>query len=139
MKDMLMKAIRFGAFLLAVSAACGAWAQSPKKKIAVIVNAANPVDSLRNHHIRELILKKTPTWRSALADVTDKKGFDDGESVRPVDLATGNEERRVFLDKVLEMTSASLERHWVKVQYQNAIDPPVVAESSDRMIRLVGS
>ncbi len=44
------------------------------------------------------------------------------------------EERRVFLDKVLEMTAASLERHWVKVQY-----PPRQAESSDRPIRLVGS
>jgi ABC-type phosphate transport system substrate-binding protein len=139
MKDLHVNVVRLGAFLLAASAACGASAQGPKKKVAVIVNAANPVDSLRTSQIRELFLKKTQTWRTALADVSDRKGFDDGEPVRPVDLTSGHEERRVFLDKVLEMTGASLERHWVKVQYQNAVDPPTQAESSERAIRLVGS
>ena len=134
-----MKTVRIAGFLLAASAACAAWGENPRKKVVVIVNAANPVESLRASQIRELFLKKHTTWRTDLADVPDRKGFDEAEQVRPIDLAAGQEERRMFLEKVLEMSAASLERHWVKVQYQNAVDPPIQAESSERMIRLVGS
>src|SRR6185295_17655469 len=100
--------------LLAATAAWGAPEQGPKKKVVVIVNAANPLDSLRPQQIRELFLKKHTTWRTELVDVPDRKGFDDAEMVRPVDLSSGQEERKAFLAKVLEMSSASLERHWVK-------------------------
>jgi ABC-type phosphate transport system substrate-binding protein len=131
--------VRVAVLLLAASAVAGASGQNNRKKVVVIVNAANPIESLRPSQIRELFLKRHTTWRTELADVPDRKGFDEGEQVRPVDLSAGHEERRVFLDKVLEMSAASLERHWVKVQYQNATDPPTSAESAERAIRLVGS
>ena len=134
-----MRIIRIAGLLLATSAACAAWGQNGKKKLVVIVNVSNPLESLRPSQIRELFLKRHTTWRTAVADVPDRKGFDEGEQVKPVDLGAGHEERRLFLEKVLEMSSASLERHWVKVQYQNATDPPTQAESSERAIRLVGS
>jgi ABC-type phosphate transport system substrate-binding protein len=125
--------------LLAGSAAGAARADASRKKVVVIVNAANPVDGLRPPQIRELFLKRHTTWRTVVADISDRKGFDETEQVRPVDLAGGQDERRLFLEKVLEMSSASLERHWVKVQYQNATDPPIQAENAERMIRMVGS
>jgi len=134
-----LKIIRIAVLMLAASAVCAASAQNNRKKLVVIVNAANPIESLRPAQIRELFLKRHTTWRTELADVPDRKGFEEGEQVRPVDLGAGQEERRLFLEKVLEMSSASLERHWVKVQYQNATDPPTQAESADRAIRLVSS
>ena len=137
--SVMMNVLRVAGFLLAASAAVGARAQESQKRLVVIVHASNPVESLRPQQIRDLFLKKHPTWRSELADVGDRKGFDEGEVLKPVDFSSGTEERRVFLAKVLEMSSASLERYWVRVQYQSAVEPPAQVESSAGAIRLVGS
>jgi len=137
MISVVMNSLRVAGILLAASAACAARTQ--EKKLVVIVHASNPVDSLRPQQIRDLFLKKHPTWRGELVDVGDRKGFDETEVVKPVDLPGNTEERRAFLSKVLEMSAASLERYWVKVQYQSATEPPAQADNSDRAIRLVGS
>ena len=139
MMRVMANVLRAAGVVLAASAAYGAQAQESQKRLVVIVHVSNPLDSLRPQQIRDLFLKKHTTWRGELADLGDKKGFDEGEVVKPVDLANGSEERRVFLGKILEMTAAGLERYWVKVQYQSALEPPTPVESSERAIRLVGS
>ena len=132
----MLHRIGIGCLLLAALATSDAAAQTGKKKVVVIVNASNPVESLRADQVRELFLKKLPSWKGALP--ADLKGFDENERVRPVDLADHLPERAAFLSRVLEMSPALLQRHWVRMQYQAAVDPPIQAESSDRAVRLVG-
>jgi ABC-type phosphate transport system substrate-binding protein len=133
----MMKRIGIACLLAAAFATPDAHgAQGGKRKVVVIVNASNPVESLRADQVRELFLKKTTTWKSVLPG--DLKGFDDNERVRPVDLADHVAERKAFLEQVLEMSSSALQRHWVRLQYQAALDAPPQAESSERAVRLVG-
>jgi ABC-type phosphate transport system substrate-binding protein len=113
-------------------------AQTQRKKVVVIVNAANPATALSLEQARDCFLKKHGSWKAPLADLADLAGFDANEKIRPIDLPEGHPERSVFLHKVLGMSSASLSRHWVKLQYQSAAEPATQVDSAARLIRLVG-
>ena len=133
-----MKTLTMFALLSTALAADVPKPQAARKKVAVIVNAANPVSALTAERVRELFLKKHASWKGVLSDLGETPGFDANEKVRPVDLTEGHAERGVFLHKVLGMTSPVLARHWVKLQYQSAVEPATQVDTAARLVRLVG-
>ncbi|HEX7898899.1 MAG TPA: hypothetical protein VF950_14140 [Planctomycetota bacterium] len=133
-----MKTLMLCGLLSTALAADVATLQTTRKKVVVIVNAGNPVGALTPERARELFLKKHTTWKGVLSELSETPGFDANEKVRPVDLTEGHAERAVFLQKVLGMSSAVLSRHWVKLQYQSAVEPATQVDTAARLIRLVG-
>lgn len=95
-------------------------------EVVVIVNEANPAASLTAKQVRGHFLKNPATWA-------------DGSNVRPVDRAASDPDRVAFLSKVLDMSSAELERYWISRQYSTAEEPPPKARDDAETIQLVDS
>lgn len=93
-------------------------------EIVVIVNAANPVATLDKAAVRAYYLKLKPNWA-------------DGEKVRAVDIPSEAGERAEFVTKVLGMSVAEFERHWIERQYANGDGPPSKAPDEAAVIKLV--
>jgi hypothetical protein len=99
-------------------------APSRAQEIVVIVNAANPVESLSVDEVRQYCLKRRSTWSN-------------GESVRPIDRTGDPPERLAFLSEALRLSSADVERHWIQEQYASAEITPTRVPDDVMVIRLV--
>ena len=92
--------------------------------LVVIVNAANPATAMDRAAIKAYYLKLKPTWS-------------DGERVRAVDMPADLTERLEFVTKVLGMSIAEFERHWIERQYASGDGPPAKAPDEASVIKLV--
>ena len=106
-----------------------------KTKIFVIVNKSNPIDALTKEQVRHLFLRKEITWERVLTKAKKKsKSFSKSEKVRPIEF-TRKKENELFLKHVLEKDKDSLERHWIKLQYQSAIRRPKRVGTPERVLK----
>jgi len=93
-------------------------------EIVVIVNASNPAATLDKAAVKAYYLKQRPTWA-------------DGERVRSIDLPDDPASRSAFVTKVLGLSIAEFERHWIAQQYANGDGPPSKAPDEAAVIKLV--
>jgi hypothetical protein len=93
-------------------------------QVVVIVNQENPVASLTKNDTKAYFLTNSGAWKG-------------GERVRPVDQPADSPDRIVFLQQVLGLTSAEVERHWVAKQYATGGAPPAKAADAATVIRMV--
>ncbi len=111
-------------------------AQDKKRKVCVIVHAANPAEKLSKEMIRQLYLKKEHTWERA---VGKSAGAFRRQKVVPVEFQGDVEARDAFFRDVLSMNADSVARYWIKLQYQSAIKPAKQLTDAQRVIRFVGA
>ena len=110
--------------LLAASCVAAGVAPVAANEIVVIVNAANPVTALDKAAIKAYYMKQKPTWA-------------DGERVRSVDIPDDPAARTEFVTKILGLSIAEFERHWIAQQYASGDGPPAKAPDEAAVIKLV--
>ena len=110
--------------LLAASCLAAGVAPVAASDIVVIVNAANPATTLDKAAVKAYYLKQRPTWA-------------DGERVRAVDIPDDPGARVEFVTKVLGLSIAEFERHWIAQQYASGDGPPSKAPDEAAVIKLV--
>jgi ABC-type phosphate transport system substrate-binding protein len=82
----------------------------------VIVNPDNGIDAIDREFLRDAYLKKIVEW-------------DDGDTIRPVDLAAHHPVREKFDEQVLRKTPAQLRAYWTQQIFSGKSVPPPEAES----------
>jgi ABC-type phosphate transport system substrate-binding protein len=101
--------------VLAASSASGA----EDVRFKVIVNPKNPVTSIDRDVLRNAYLKKEAAWQ-------------DGDTMRPVDLARRSSVRDVFTRVVLKKTPAQLKTYWSQQIFSGkGVPPPEVATPAE--------
>ena len=97
-------------------------AQEPR--IAIVVNKANPTDSLSLVELRRIFMKQTRNWRN-------------GDSVVPVDWEAASEMRKSFSRRVLNRTVTEMTEFWVQQNITNGQNPPSTQKSARALLRFV--
>ncbi len=97
-------------------------AQEPR--IVIIVNKANPTDSLSLAELRRIFMKQTRNWSN-------------GDSVVPVDWEAAAEMRKSFSRKVLNRTVTEMTEFWVQQNITAGQNPPSTQKSARALLRFV--
>ena len=90
----------------------------------LIVNAANPVSTLRETDVSKLFLRKVTKWPN-------------GKPVQPVDQVASSPARRKFSDVIHRMDVPSVKSYWQEIVFSGRGDPPPERASDDDVIRFV--
>jgi ABC-type phosphate transport system substrate-binding protein len=93
--------------------------------IAVIVNVANPIDSIKAEELQNYFFKRKREW----ADGTAGRFVDRGDSP----------ERKIFLEKVLRKTEAGVDLYWIGQKLETGNSAPVQSASTDMSIQFVAA
>ncbi len=110
-----------------VLAACGALlalgalvlAAAPDATFVVVVNAANPVESLSAAELSQIFLQKTPQWPS-------------GAKVMAVDLTEDAPAREAFSKAIHDRSTAAVKAYWQKMIFSGRdVPPPEKATAND--------
>jgi hypothetical protein len=99
---------------------------APNVDIVVVTNKENPVEKLEPEAARRLFLKLDERWP-------------DGRRARPVDVLGDTPARRTYLARLLKMTAADLQRHWVSLRYQNGAAPSPNVKTWDDVVHFVAA
>jgi hypothetical protein len=105
-----------------LGAAASARAEVPAYR--VIVNPRNAQTSVERRFLAQAFLRKATQW-------------DDGEVIRPVDLAADAPARRRFAEDVLERSVAAVKSYWQQVIFSGRGVPPPELESDEEVLRYV--
>ena len=90
----------------------------------VIVNPSNPVKVLDRDFLRDVYLKKAIDWNQ-------------GESIRPIDLSVRFSVRDRFRDEVIRKTSSQLKSYWNQQIFSGKGVPPPESDSTAEVIAYV--
>lgn len=122
-----------GAFAVAAMCAAlslmadgGAQASGNAVSFKVVVHPANPVTSLRADVVRQVFLKQRVRW-------------DDGEAIKPVDLAFQSEVRAEFSSEVLARSVQAVRSYWLQRIFSGGHVPPPELHSDQAVIDYVAS
>lgn len=110
---------------LCLTAATTAQAQDDAGFI-VIVNSANPLDSLERDALRRLFLKQSRTWP-------------DGEEAHPVDQSAASGVREAFSRAVLRQPMAAVNAYWQRQILAGRASPPQVKQSDAEILDFVAA
>ena len=110
------------AFAFASAPAAGAGDREPS--FVVIVHPDNPVTSIDREFLRDAYLKKATDW-------------DDGKTIRPVDLSSKFSARDRFERDVIEKTPSQLKSYWNQQIFSGKGVPPPEAPTTDQVIAYV--
>lgn len=94
--------------------------------LVVIVNAARGQAALPRSFVAAVFLKKTTVW-------------DDGVTVRPVDLRPDAPIRTVFSDQILQRPLGAVRMYWEQRIFSGRDVPPLELDSEDAVVRYVAS
>lgn len=92
----------------------------------VIVNNANPVQSLTVLELRRIFMKQSRMWPH-------------GESVVPVDWDSTHYLRSVFSKDVLDRSVREMQEYWVQQSMTQGLTPPSTQRSARAVLRFVAS
>jgi ABC-type phosphate transport system substrate-binding protein len=87
----------------------------------IVVNAKNPSSALTRDFIADAFLKKATRW-------------DDGETIRPVDLGPGSGVRREFTSDVLKRSVAAVRSYWQQRIFSGRDVPPPELASDEAVL-----
>ena len=90
----------------------------------VIVNAANPVESITKGDLSKMFLRKTESWPN-------------GQAVIPIDLAPDSPIRESFSTDVHDRKVASIKSYWQRQIFSGKAVPPVEYKSEVNVITFV--
>lgn len=93
--------------------------------VAVIVNPKNNA-VVSEVQLRSIYLGKVKT-------------FDNGISVKPLDLALGNDARKVFFANFLHKSEANMNSYWARMLFSSKGRPPEEVANSATAVKLVAS
>ncbi|HEX2730556.1 MAG TPA: hypothetical protein VHM70_03090 [Polyangiaceae bacterium] len=99
-------------------------AQEPSVKLRLIVNPANPVNSVEREFLADAFLKKTTRWP-------------DGEAIHPFDQRVDSLVRRAFSDSILHRSVAAVRNYWQQRIFSGRGVPPAELESDEAVVRRV--
>jgi len=105
------------------------WTDAPSTQIVpfvVIVNKANPVETLTLVELRRIFMKQSRMWPHA-------------EPIVPVDWDSTSYVRRVFSKDVLDRTVREMAEYWVSQSMTQGIPPPSTQRSARAILRFVAS
>lgn len=100
---------------------------STASEFVVIVNSKNFSDQMDRQGVRDHFLMKQSHWKLGQ------------EKVKPVDQSGEPEVRVAFLKNLLKMNNYGVKRHWVEVQYQQALRPAEIVLGDKAVIEYVAS
>lgn len=92
--------------------------------IVVIVNAKNPVTSIKNSELEDYFMKRTRNWGN-------------GDTVRFFDYRDENANRKVFLKKFVQKTSREVELYWIGEKIYTGNIAPIQITSDSMMTSMV--
>lgn len=98
--------------------------QAAVADVVIIVNASNPVAQLSKDEAKRIYLGKDTV-------------FANGEKIRPVDLAEGDEVRNKFYASVVEKSDAQVRAYWAQLIFTGKGTPPEILNSSADVKRWV--
>ena len=97
------------------------------KTYAVVVNTGNKAkfkdDAAAKKEIKQLFLKNSTAWSTK-------------DEAKP--FAVKDEAQDAFRDKVLGMSKAELERHWISMKNKKGITPPKEVSSTKMLTKYIG-
>ena len=105
------------------------WTESPSTDIVafvVVVNKANPVETLTLVEVRRIFMKQSRMWSHA-------------EPMVPVDWDSTNYLRGVFSRQVMDRTVREMADYWVQQSMTQGITPPSTQRSARAVLRFVAS
>jgi ABC-type phosphate transport system substrate-binding protein len=94
--------------------------------VVVIVNAARPQTSFSRSFVAAVFLKKTTVW-------------DDGATVRPVDLRPDAAVRAAFSDEILQRPVEAVRIYWEQRIFSGRDVPPLELDSEEAVVRYVAT
>lgn len=116
------------AVALAGAAPRGGGAQSGVRDdgFVVVVNAANPLNSIAKGDLAKLFTKKARTWS-------------DGTPALPVDLASGSPVRETFTQRVHGKSGSAIASFWQQQIFSGREVPPPEKKTDDEVLDFVRS
>lgn len=105
------------------------WTGQPSTQITpfvVIVNPANPVETLAVVELRRIFMKQSRMWPHA-------------EPIVPVDWDSTSYLRRIFSKEVLNRSVREMAEYWVLQSMTQGIPPPSTLRSARAVLRFVAS
>lgn len=129
MNRTLRRSLAALAFLAAATTASGPSAAAAQTDAAgssyvVIVNSANPVDTLTRDQISRIFLKKTTRWQS-------------GHETMPVDLAGRADVRMTFSKAVHQKSAVAINSYWQQQIFAGKDVPPPAMRSERDVVEFV--
>jgi ABC-type phosphate transport system substrate-binding protein len=92
----------------------------------VIVNASNPIASMRAQQVSDLFMKKASRWEH-------------GEEAEPVDLQDQSPIRESFSRQIHDKSTAAIKAYWQKMIFSGREVPPPEKASSAEVVAYVRS
>lgn len=115
------------ALLAAACLAAGLWAPrqlgAAERRVQVIVHPSR-AGSLTKNEVRAIYLKQKRFW-------------DDGQPIIPINLEAGSEARELFSERVLGQDSLHLAAYWNQRYFEHGGFPPPTLGSQQAVIRFV--
>lgn len=119
------RAVQLGLVLASIALAAPASAQSaPAVPYKVIVNASNPIRSLRKAELARIFLKKIEAWES-------------GALVVPIDQPERAPVRQTFSREVLGKPPAAVKSYWNQLVFSGRSVPPAEKMTDAEVINFV--
>jgi len=112
--------------LLATLLQSGQVPAAPSVSLAVVVNPATPVQTLGSAELASVFTRARRTW-------------DNGMTVRPLNLQIGSPERVEFDQVVLEMSPERSAKFWIDRQVRGEEAAPKAIAQADIVVSLVGT
>lgn len=104
-----------------------AWADSASgAEFVIIVHPTNALTSIERTLLADALLKRTSRWQ-------------DGETIRPVDLPADSAVRRAFSESVLKRSVSAVRSYWLQRVFSGRELPPPELESEEAAVRFVES
>ena len=119
-----MKKLTIAGLVCAVQLFGHAGVVAAQDSFILIVNATNPVSTLRETEVSKLFLRKVTKWPN-------------GKPVQPVDQVASSPARRRFSDAIHRMDVPSVKSYWQEIVFSGRGDPPPERASDDDIIRFV--
>jgi len=92
----------------------------------VIVNAQNPVSSVKTSFVADSFLKKVSEWG-------------DGQGIKPVDQKSSSETRRLFSTTILGRSVAAVRTYWQQRVFSGRGVPPPELDGDTEVVRYVSA
>lgn len=121
--------LRLGAIALPVLLALACFAlvvhrSGAAEPFMVIVNASNPVSSMRTQELSKAFMKKTTRWA-------------DGVEMMPIDLKDQSAVRESFSRQVHEKSTSAVRAYWQKMVFSGREVPPLEKATSAEVVAFV--
>jgi ABC-type phosphate transport system substrate-binding protein len=102
-----------------------------RSQFQVIVNVANPVETLGTEVVSRLFLKKVTSW--------DEAGWDEGGRVVPVDRSSDSRVREQFSRGVHKRSVAAVKSYWQQMIFSGRDVPPPEKSTAEEVLEIVES